>query len=127
MSDGTVKSIYPVLFVRDVMRATAHYQAVFGFTLDFLFGEPPVLAAVSRGGHRIYLREVDAPNFAALAQREHSLILAMVEVPDMRAVCDDIMARGADIAQPLTSYAWGGTDVHVRDPDGNVFAFVTID
>lgn len=127
MNDAVVKSIYPVFFVRDPAQAAAHYRDVFGFTLDFLFGEPTVFAAVSRGGHRIYLRGVAAPNFAELAAREHQLILAMVEVPDVEAVFTDLVARGAEIAQGLTSYAWGGTDVHVRDPDGNVFAFLTID
>ncbi|WP_416906919.1 MAG: VOC family protein [Polymorphobacter sp.] len=127
MTGPAVKSIYPVFFVRDAAQAAAHYQAAFGFKLDFLFGQPTVFAAVSRGGHRIYLRGVDAPNFASLAARESQLILAMVEVDDVEAVFADLVSRGADIAQGLTRYSWGGTDVHVRDPDGNVFSFVTID
>ena len=28
------------------------------------------------------------------------------------------------IAQKLTTHPWGGTDFHVRDPDGNVISFV---
>ncbi len=127
MTSVAVKSIYPVFFVRDAAQAAAHYRDVFGFTLDFLFGDPTVFAAVSLGGHRIYLRQVAAPNFAELAARESQLILAMVEVPDLQAVHDDLMARGAAIAQGLTHYAWGGTDFHVCDPDGNRFSFVTID
>ena len=30
-----------------------------------------------------------------------------------------------EFAQTLTKQAWGGTDLQVRDPDGNVISFVT--
>ncbi len=124
---GGAVSISPVLFVRDVARAAAHYQSVLGFEIDFMYGAPTCFAAVSRGGFRVYLREVKTPNFAELASREDALIVAMIEVSDVRALFEELVAFGAEIVQPLTSYDWGGTDFHVRDPDGNVLSFVTID
>ena len=33
-------------------------------------------------------------------------------------------ARDVKFAQKLVGQAWGGTDFHVRDPDGNVVSFV---
>lgn len=124
-ADVLVKSVSPVLFVRNAAKAAAHYHSIFGFEIDFLYGEPTCFVAVSRGGFRLYLREVEAPNFQALAAEENELILAMVEVSDVQAVFEGLVARGAEIAQPLATYAWGGTDFHVRDPDGNVFSFLT--
>jgi uncharacterized glyoxalase superfamily protein PhnB len=80
---------------------------------------------VSRDGVRMHLRFVGQPNFAEVAAREESLIAASFEVSDVRALFDEVAARGAEIAQPLIRQPWGGTDFHVRDPDGNVVSFVT--
>jgi uncharacterized glyoxalase superfamily protein PhnB len=33
--------------------------------------------------------------------------------------------RGVEFAQMPIKQSWGGTDFHVRDPDGNVIYFVT--
>jgi uncharacterized glyoxalase superfamily protein PhnB len=128
MSDITVQSIAPVLFVRDVAAAAEHYRAVLGFEIDFLFGDPGVVfAAVARGGHRLYLRKVAEPNFAALAAQEPQLVAAMIAVSDVHQIGAELSARGADIALPPTRRVWGGTDLHVRDPDGNLLCFLSID
>ncbi len=58
-------------------------------------------------------------------QGEHSLILASIEVADVHAFFAELQGRGADIIQPPTRQTWGGTDLYVRDPDGNVISFVT--
>lgn len=117
-------SAAPVLFVRDVAAAAAHYAATLGFAVDFLHGSPSFYGSVSRDGHALHLRHVDRPNFGELAAREGSLILALIEVSDLKALYRELQARGADIVQAPVKQAWGGTDLHVRDPDGNVIAFM---
>jgi uncharacterized glyoxalase superfamily protein PhnB len=119
-----LKAITPILFVRDVPAAAAHYRDRMGFGIDFLHGEPAFYGAVSRDGVCLHLRLVCAPNFAALAATETSLILASIETAEVTALYDDLVARGADIVQKLARQPWGGTDFHVRDPDGNVISFV---
>ena len=119
------KSVVPILFVRDVTKSAHFYRDILGFTIGFLYGEPPFYGAVERDGVCLHLRHVKAPNFAQLAAREPSLILASFEVDDVRALFEAFSARGADFPQPLETQVWGGTDFHVRDPDGNVVSFVT--
>ena len=80
--------------------------------------------AVSRDGVVLHLRHVDQPNFAELAAREESLILATIEVTDVRALFAEVEAAGADLVQPLIQQPWGGLDFQVRDPDGNRLSFV---
>jgi uncharacterized glyoxalase superfamily protein PhnB len=65
------------------------------------------------------------PNFVELAGREVSLILASVEVSDVHGLFEEFRSRGAEFPQTPTRQPWGGTDFHVRDPDGNVISFVT--
>ena len=122
-----LKSVTPILFVRDVPASAACYRDRLGFDVDFLHGEPPFYGSVSRDGVCLHLRLVRDPNFAELAAREVSLILATIEVDDVRARFEEFSARGAEIAQPLTKQDWGGTDFHVRDPDGNVISFVAFE
>ena len=121
----TFKSIVPILFVRDVPTSAAYFRDKLGFEIDFLYGEPPFYGAVSRDGVCIHFRCVHEPNFAELAAREHSLILASITVDDVHALFAELKGRGADIVQLPTKQSWGGTDLYVRDPDGNVISFVT--
>ena len=121
----TFKSIFPILFVRDVPTSAAYFRDKLGFAIDFLYGEPPFYGAVSRDGVCIHFRCVHEPNFADLAAREHSLILAAIEVDDVHSLHAELQRRGADIVQLPTKQSWGGTDLYVRDPDGNVISFVT--
>jgi len=125
MSNVTLKSAVPILFVRDVPASAGYFRDKLGFEIDFLHGEPSFYGSVSRGEARLHLRFVHQPNFTELAAREVSLILATIEVSDVRALFEELKGRGAEIVQTPISQPWGGTDLHVRDPDGNVIAFVT--
>ncbi|SCB10118.1 glyoxalase superfamily protein [Rhizobium hainanense] len=118
------KSVIPILFVRDVTVSAVFFREKLGFELDFLHGSPPFYGAVSRNGIWIHLRLVQEPYFAVAAAKEKSLILASIEVSNVQGLFEEFKARGVEFAQPLTKQAWGGTDFHVRDPDGNVISFV---
>jgi catechol 2,3-dioxygenase-like lactoylglutathione lyase family enzyme len=96
-----------------------------GFEIDFLHGAPPFYGSVSRGEICLHFRFVHQPNFAELAAREVSLILATIEVSDVQGLFEEFKERGVEFAQTPTKQPWGGTDFQVRDPDGNVISFVT--
>lgn len=117
---GTV----PILFVRDVTKAAAFYADRLGFQIDFLHGNPPFYGSVSRDRSCLHLRFVHDPNFAALAARETSLILASIEVQHVKALFAAYERQGVEFSQRLVRQAWGGIDFQVRDLDGNVISFV---
>ncbi len=125
MNEIAFGAAVPILFVRDVVASAAFFRDTLGFQVDFLFGTPPFYGAVSRGEACLHLRFVGRPNFAELAAREVSLILATIEVSDVEALFEEFTERGVAVAQGPTRQDWGGTDFHVRDPDGNVISFVT--
>jgi catechol 2,3-dioxygenase-like lactoylglutathione lyase family enzyme len=114
----------PILFVRDVVAAAAFYEEKLGFHIDFLHGKPPFYGSVSRDRACLHLRFVHQTNFTELAAREGSLILATIEVANVKALFQEYEARSVDFPQRLVRQAWGGLDFHVRDPDGNVISFV---
>lgn len=125
MSDVILRAAVPILFVRDVPASAAFFRDKLGFGIDFLHGDPPFYGSVSRGRACLHLRCVHEPNFAELAAREVSLIIATIEVSDVQALFEEFRQQGVEFAQPPTSQDWGGMDFHVRDPDGNVISFVT--
>ena len=117
-------SAVPILFVRNVRAAAAFYADRLGFQVDFLHGRPPFYGSVSRDRSCLHLRFVHEPNFAALASREGSLILATIEVQNVKGLFEEYERRGVEFPQRLVRQAWGGIDFHVRDVDGNVISFV---
>jgi uncharacterized glyoxalase superfamily protein PhnB len=123
----SLKNVIPILFVRDVTASAAFFGEKLGFTTDFLHGSPPFYGAVSRDGVCLHLRFVHNLFFAKAAAQEKSLILASIEVANVQGLFEEFKARGVEFAQKLKKEAWGGTDFHVRDPDGNVISFVTYD
>jgi uncharacterized glyoxalase superfamily protein PhnB len=124
MPDIALTSVVPILFVRDVPASAGFFRDKLGFAIDFLHGTPPFYGSVSRGKACLHLRCVHQPNFAELAARETSLILAGIEVSDVEGLFAEFTERGATFTQPPTKQLWGGTDFHVRDLDGNVISFV---
>jgi len=119
-----LKTVVPILLVRNVTASAEFFKRNFGFEIDFLHGAPPFYGSVSRDGVCLHLRRVGQPVFADIAAREKSLIVASIEVSNVQGLFEEFLARGVDFAQTLVKHAWGGTDFHVRDPDGNVVSFV---
>jgi uncharacterized glyoxalase superfamily protein PhnB len=120
-----LKDVTPILCVRDVKACAAFFQQKLGFKIDFLHGLPPFYGAVSRDGVCLHMRYVQQPYFAQTAAQEKSLIFASIQVSNVQGLFKEFKVRGVEFAQTLTKQAWGGTDFHVRDPDGNVISFVT--
>ncbi|MER7247099.1 VOC family protein [Kribbella sp. NPDC000426] len=114
----------PVLFVRDVQAAAGFYRDRLGFGVDFLHGHPAFYGSVSRDGATLHLRLVHEPVLTAGAAREEAVVMAFIEVRNVKELYAEYLAAGVEPAQKLTKQAWGGTDFIVRDPDGNTVAFV---
>ena len=122
---AVLKSAIPVLLVRDVKKCASFFRDKLGFKIDFLHGMPPFYGAVSRDSACLHIRYVREPFFAKAAALEESVISAFIEVSNGQALFEEFKARNVEFAQKLTKQAWGGSDFHVRDPDGNVICFVT--
>jgi uncharacterized glyoxalase superfamily protein PhnB len=119
-----LKSVVPILLVRDITKSADFFNQMLGFEIDFLHGLPPFYGSVSRDGVCLHLRHVGQPYFAQAAAREKSLLCASFQVTNVQGLFEEFKARGASFVQTLTKQAWGGTDFQVQDPDGNVISFV---
>ena len=114
----------PVLFVADVERSATFYRDSLGFAVEFLHGNPPFYGSVCRDGARLHLKWVTEPVFGPASDEAEGLIMAFVPVQNVKALYAELADAGVVFRQKMTKQAWGGTDFHIADPDGNVIAFV---
>jgi len=72
----------PQLFVRDVVLSAEFYSRKLGFSVAFIYGEPPFYAQVFRDGARLNLRHVDAPVLDRIHRDPDQLLAASITLED---------------------------------------------
>jgi catechol 2,3-dioxygenase-like lactoylglutathione lyase family enzyme len=114
----------PVIFVANVQASAEFFRDTLGFSIDFLHGRPPFYGAVSRGGACLHLKFVHEAVFAIGPHDRDGLIMAFIEVENVKALYAEYLTAGVRFEQKLKKQAWGGRDFIVRDLDGNAISFV---
>ena len=113
----------PQLYVRDIGASTDFYSRLLGFSIAFVYGDPPFYGHVVRDGARLNLRHVDDPVIDPKRRDREQLLAASIAVESAAALFDEYRAAGVDFAQPLRTEEWGAETFIVRDPDGNLVLF----
>lgn len=122
---ATLEAAVPVLFVRDVTASAKFFESKLGFSIDFLHGEPPFYASVSRDGARLHLRFVHQDVFDREAVAyEGGLLSAFIVTTGVKALYAEFLARAVPLEGSLRKEAWGGSVCSVLDLDGNRIHFV---
>jgi len=97
-----------------------------GFSIVFVYGEPPFYAQVRRDRALLNLRHVDRPVIdPALRDRESLLSADMgVETNDeIKQLFLEFQSAGVTFFQTLRREPWGAKTFIVKDPDGNLLLF----
>ncbi len=124
-ADCSFYSIQPVLPVSDIEATLAYYQEKLGFTVDFVYGDPPSHAGVSRGewtahGVRIQFTLADDPS----AIRPSGQLYMMVGA-DIEHLYNTYCANGVHIRNTLQNQPWGMREFRIEDHNGYVLRFGT--
>ena len=117
----------PIIFVANVQASAEFFRDALGFSIDFLHGRPPFYGAVSRDGACVHLKFVHEPVLVVGTHDRDGLIMAFIEVENVKALYAKYLAAGVTFEQKLKRQAWGGRDFIVRDLDGNGICFVGLD
>ena len=119
-------SISAQLFVADIQASCDFYTDKLGFVVDFVYGDPPFYAQVTRDNARLSFRHVDEPVFAGDVREREDLLSASITV----ASADEIeqlflsyQALDVPFHQTLKQEPWGATTFVVVDPDRNLLLF----
>lgn len=114
------------LFVADVTAACEFYTGKLGFTVAFVYGEPPNYGQVTRDDARLNLRAVDEPIFAGDVREREQLLSATLtagSADEIEQLFTDYESAGVRFEQILKKEPWGAQTFVVRDPDGNLILF----
>ena len=114
------------LFVADIAASCVFYKDKLGFTIAFIYGEPPAYAQVARDAARLNLRHIDQPVFVAGIREREALLsatLTLASAAEIRQLFHAYQAACVTFNQPLKRESWGATTFVVQDPDGNLILF----
>jgi catechol 2,3-dioxygenase-like lactoylglutathione lyase family enzyme len=116
---------HPQIFVTDMERAVAFYRDRLGFTVEYLYGEPPFYGLVVREGAALNLRHVDRlPLDPAMRHREDLLAVTIV-ARNVKSLFVQLKDAGLEFHQRYREQPWGAHDFIVPDPDGNLIHFAS--
>ena len=125
-SQPILTSVAAHLYVRDLKASTDFFVAKLGFTIDFVYGDPPFYSQVSRDNGRLALRQMDEPFFAEDIRQREVLLSASITVASADEIEQLFLAyQAADVplAQSLRNEPWQAKTFIVKDPDGNLILF----
>ena len=122
----TLNSTEAQLFVADIKAACDFYTGKLGFTVAFVYGDPPFYGQVMRDQARLNLRVVGEPVFVGdVREREHllSATLTVATAGEIKQLFLSYQAAGVRFSQALKKEPWGARTFIVVDPDGNLILF----
>jgi uncharacterized glyoxalase superfamily protein PhnB len=122
----TLSSTEAQLFVADIKASCDFYTEKLGFTVAFVYGDPPFHGQVTRDHARLNLRVVGEPVFVGdIREREHllSASLTVASVDEIKQLFLSYQAAGVRFYQTLKKEPWGAATFVVLDPDGNLILF----
>jgi catechol 2,3-dioxygenase-like lactoylglutathione lyase family enzyme len=114
------------LFVADIKASCDFYTKKLGFTVDFVYGDPPFYGQVTRDHARLALRVVGEPVFAGdIREREHllSASITVATTDEIKQLFLSYQAAAVRFHQTLKKEPWGASTFIVLDPDGNLILF----
>lgn len=121
---STFLAVEPQLYVTNIEASCDYYSEKLGFTVAFLYGDPPYYGQVYRDGVQLNLRQVHRMPFDSdFRESEIDALAATIVVEDVAALYAEYEAAGATFHQHLQTEEWGTKTIIVSDPDGNLIAF----
>ena len=130
-SQPILTSVAAHLYVRDLKASTDFFTSKLGFTIDFVYGDPPFYGQVSRDNAHLALRSMDESYFAQnirapdIREREGllSATITLASADEIRQLFVTYQAADVPLAQSLRNEPWGAKTFIVKDPDGNLILF----
>jgi catechol 2,3-dioxygenase-like lactoylglutathione lyase family enzyme len=134
MSDSTaqtttrsvITAVAAELFVSDIQKSCDFFTQKLGFTVVFIYGEPPFYGQVKRDAARLNLKCMDRPVIDPELREREQLLSADMGVDTADAIKQlylEFQRAGVEFQQTLMRQPWGAKNFVVRDPDGNLLLF----
>jgi catechol 2,3-dioxygenase-like lactoylglutathione lyase family enzyme len=119
-----IKTVAPVLLVRDIVASANYYRDKLGFSYDRFWGEPPNFCMVQRDGNTMMLSLVHPgtelmPHWKVV----NGMWNAYFWVDDVESLYREFQESGAHIEYTLGVKDYGVKEFGIQDLDGYDIAF----
>jgi catechol 2,3-dioxygenase-like lactoylglutathione lyase family enzyme len=114
------------LFVADIKASCDFFTEKLGFSIVFVYGDPPFYAQVRRDNGLLNLRCMDRPVLDPALRERESLLSADMSVntrEEIKQLFLEFQGKGVTFFHTLKKEPWGAENFIVRDPDGNLLLF----
>jgi catechol 2,3-dioxygenase-like lactoylglutathione lyase family enzyme len=125
-SKAVITATAAQLFVSDIKASCDFFSRKLGFSIVFIYGEPPFYAQVKRDRGLLNLKCVDYPVIDPQLRDRESLLSADMGVAssaEIEQLFLEFQTVGVTFFQPLKKEPWGAKTFIVKDPDGNLLLF----
>ena len=116
------KLAYVRIFVSDFERAVRFYRETLGMKIGRRLDEWRWCQFET--GEALLAIEASRPDDENDDEFEPGFVAISLQVDDIHAVYDELVAKGVEFLGPPEKMAWGGTLAHFKDPDGNVLTLL---
>jgi uncharacterized glyoxalase superfamily protein PhnB len=109
--------VIPVFLVDDVVMTVEFYRDAMGFDVDFVYGEPPIYASVSRNDAIFNFTKSEPAgrrNSVASAGTGNG-VDAYVVVSDIDDVYEELKGHGVSIVAEIESHDYGMREFQIED------------
>jgi catechol 2,3-dioxygenase-like lactoylglutathione lyase family enzyme len=114
------------LFVADIKASCDFFVEKLGFSIVFVYGEPPFYAQARRDSGLINLRHLDRPVIDPELRDRENLISSDMGVSTSAEIDQlflEFQRNGVTFFQTLRKEPWGARTFIVKDQDGNLLLF----
>jgi catechol 2,3-dioxygenase-like lactoylglutathione lyase family enzyme len=114
------------LFVSDIKTSCDFFTQKLGFSIVFVYGQPPFYAQVKRDRGLLNLKCMDRPVIDPELRDRESLLSAdmgLDTAEEIKQLFLEFQAAGVSFFQTLRKEPWGARTFIVKDPDGNLLLF----
>ena len=125
-SRAVLTTAAPQLFVADIDASCAFFTQKLGFSIVFVYGDPPFYGQVKRDGALLDLRCADAAVFDSERRDRESLLsadMAVNSADEIKELFLEFESAGVAFHQTLKKEPWGARNFIITDPDGNLLLF----
>jgi uncharacterized glyoxalase superfamily protein PhnB len=125
-SKATIVCAEPQLLVTDIKISCEFFQQKLGFSLVFIYGDPPYYAQVRRGAARLNLRCVEGLVIESTVRAREELLsvsMTVATADEIKLLFLEFQSAGVTFHQTLKKQPWGAKNFIVKDPDGNLLLF----
>jgi catechol 2,3-dioxygenase-like lactoylglutathione lyase family enzyme len=125
-SKAIISGTVAQLFVADIKASCDFFAQKLGFSIVFVYGEPPFYAQVKRDHGCLNLKCMDRPVIDPELRNRESLLSSDMGVnthEEIKQLFLEFQAKGVTFFQTLKKQPWGAKNFIVKDPDGNLLLF----